>query len=203
MSQVQILSPQAGQLTRHDTALGVSMIGRKPRSVALRPYSAKGEARAEHSSTCASPGLSSIPTSPDRLGCALKRKASRPSRSWRPSKRRFTSEPAGAIAVREYRANYAGLLIDPGLLPTSLSRSACEAMRDGVIAPAEWQLLSARDCFTHIGERHIDAFASWVFFLATASRIFPWRTSAGNTTARRSKHRCRRRLIDRRRHVIS
>ncbi|HKH48743.1 MAG TPA: AAA family ATPase [Thermoanaerobaculia bacterium] len=46
------------------------------------------------------------------------------------------------MSVRDYEASYAGLRIDPALLPLKLSADEREILQDGVIAPDAWSLLS-------------------------------------------------------------
>jgi WD40 repeat protein len=47
----------------------------------------------------------------------------------------------GEVRVRDYEAAYAGLRIDPALLPTSLVAAERAALEDGVVAPEEWPRL--------------------------------------------------------------
>ena len=55
-------------------------------------------------------------------------------------------ERADRVVVRDYEVGYAGLRIESSFLPSELSSAERDLLKDGVIQPAEWPVLSPAMC---------------------------------------------------------
>ena len=57
-------------------------------------------------------------------------------------KERIQNDAGGRIKFLEYKGTYAGMRIDPTILPSELKEQRQEAFKDGVIHPEDWHFLS-------------------------------------------------------------